>query len=88
MAWYLLGALSISTSKILLLNNVPPLYLTLQQLSIGALSLRGLLKMKAFGSAGIFSMKQSRSESASMDSRSMLNLNFAGLFFGLGWYNL
>ena len=58
--WYLLGVVSIGTSKLLLMNpqhghvgNVPPLYLTLQQLFIGSNLLRYLLRMQAFGSAGI-----------------------------------
>lgn len=59
--WYLLGVVSIGTSKLLLsspnghhgVGNVPPLYLTLQQLLIGSTLLRYLLRMRAFGSVGM-----------------------------------
>jgi hypothetical protein len=58
--WYNLGVISISISKLLLMNpehghvgNVPPLFLTLQQLCIGKTLLRYLLRIRAFGSAGL-----------------------------------
>jgi hypothetical protein len=51
--WYLLGVLSIGTTKLLLNQGVPPLYLTLQQLFLGSNFLRFLLEYKAFGSAGL-----------------------------------
>lgn len=58
--WYNLGVISISISKLLLMNpehghvgNVPPLFLTLQQLLIGSTLLRYLLRIRAFGSAGL-----------------------------------
>lgn len=60
--WYTLGVVSIGTSKLLLMEpshhhghvgNVPPLYLTLQQLFLGSNLLRYLLRMRAFGSAGM-----------------------------------
>lgn len=59
--WYLLGVVSIGTSKLLLMDshhhghigNVPPLYLTLQQLFLGTNLLRYLLRMRAFGSLGM-----------------------------------
>ena len=59
--WYLLGVVSIGTSKLLLMDshhhghigNIPPLYLTLQQLFLGSNLLRYLLRMRAFGSLGL-----------------------------------
>jgi drug/metabolite transporter (DMT)-like permease len=60
--WYLLGVVSIGTSKLLLskpshhhdhVGNVPPLYLTLQQLFLGSNLLRFLLWIGAFGSTGL-----------------------------------
>lgn len=51
--WYLLGVLSIGTTKLLLNEGVPPLYLTLQQLFLGSNFLRFLLQYKALGSAGL-----------------------------------
>lgn len=58
--WYNLGVISISLSKLLLMDpehghvgNVPPLFLTLQQLFIGSSLLRYLLWIRAFGSAGL-----------------------------------
>lgn len=62
MLWYLLGVVSIGTSKLLLMDpghyhghvgNVPPLYLTLQQLFLGSNLLRYLLRIRAFGSTGM-----------------------------------
>ena len=48
--WYLLGVISIATSKILLSNNnVPPLVLTVQQLIIGMTFLRLLLELQTSG---------------------------------------
>ena len=48
--WYLLGVVSIATSKILLSTyNVPPLVLTVQQLIIGMTLLRTLLEMQTSG---------------------------------------
>jgi len=51
--WYLLGVLSIGTTKLLLNQGVPPLYLTLQQLFLGSNLLSYLLRYKALGSAGL-----------------------------------
>ena len=48
--WYLLGVISIATSKILLSNNnVPPLVLTVQQLIVGMTFLRLLLELQTSG---------------------------------------
>lgn len=51
--WYLLGVVSIGTTKLLLNQGVPPLYLTIQQLFLGSNLLRFLLHVKALGSAGL-----------------------------------
>ena len=65
--WYVLGVLSIGTSKLLLMidghhrhrhhhpliGGVPPLYLSLQQLVIGAILLRFLLNIRFLGSPGL-----------------------------------
>jgi len=62
--WYSLGVISIGTSKILLTKhekykhllvggNVPPLFLTLQQLFIGSTLLRFLLQIRFMGSSGL-----------------------------------
>jgi drug/metabolite transporter (DMT)-like permease len=51
--WYCLGVVSIGSSKILLSDNVPPLFLTWQQLVLGSAMLRSLLKLKCMGSAGL-----------------------------------
>jgi drug/metabolite transporter (DMT)-like permease len=58
--WYILGVVSIATSKLLLMSDgseglggVPPLFLTLQQLLIGSTLLRFLLKMHFLGSSGL-----------------------------------
>jgi hypothetical protein len=52
--WYLLGVVSIGTTKLLLNHGVPPFYLTLQQLFLGSNLLRCLLKNhKTFGSSGL-----------------------------------
>ena len=54
--WYLLGVLSITTSKMLLSNNdddgipLKPTWLTFQQLCIGAFLLHHILKYNLFGS--------------------------------------
>ncbi|EED89501.1 predicted protein [Thalassiosira pseudonana CCMP1335] len=48
LSWYLLGVISIASSKILLsTNNVPPLLLTLQQLIIGMNLLQFMLRMQS-----------------------------------------
>lgn len=44
--WYSLGILSISTTKVLLVNGTPPLILTVQQLLIGSTVLRGVIFLK------------------------------------------
>jgi len=49
--WYMLGVLSIATTKLLLQARVPPLYLTLQQLFLGSNLLHMMLHMRAFGSS-------------------------------------
>jgi hypothetical protein len=66
--WYLLGVVSIGTSKLLLtgttsskasggamamFGSVPPLFLTLQQLFIGSTLLRFLLSIHFLGSQGL-----------------------------------
>jgi len=67
--WYFLGVVSIATSKLLLseqgsqtrhhrkhhplIGGVPPLFLTLQQLCIGALLLRFLLQIRFMNSPGV-----------------------------------
>ena len=59
MLWYSLGVVSITTSNLLMMKpknyigNVPPLYLTLQQLIIGTKMLRFLLHIRFMGSPGI-----------------------------------
>lgn len=53
MLWYLLGVVSIGTTKLLLNQGVPPLYLTIQQLFLGSNLLRLLLYVKALGSVGL-----------------------------------
>eukprot|EP00978_Attheya_sp_CCMP212_P043008 scaffold272977_cov51-Attheya_sp.AAC.3 len=58
-AWYLLGVLSISTTKLLLtpsqpdVGGVTPLWLTIQQLGVGCTFLRCLMYWKVFGSHGL-----------------------------------
>mmetsp|Transcript_3560 Transcript_3560/g.7903 ORF Transcript_3560/g.7903 Transcript_3560/m.7903 type:complete len:603 (-) Transcript_3560:2129-3937(-) len=48
LSWYLLGVISIASSKVLLsTNNVPPLLLTLQQLIIGMNLLQFMLRMQS-----------------------------------------
>ena len=50
--WYLLGVVSIGTTKLLLNHGVPPLYLTLQQLVLGSNLLQFVLQNhKTFGSS-------------------------------------
>lgn len=76
--WYLLGVVSIATSKTLLMEpsnyhghvgNVPPLYLTLQQLFLGSNLLRYLLRIRAFGSAGMQPFPSSPAPTTSHRSR-------------------
>lgn len=50
-AWYGLGIVSISTTKLLLLANVQPLELTFQQFLLGSSLLRLILKFEWFGSS-------------------------------------
>ena len=52
-SWYLLGVLSIGTTKVLLQDGAPPLWLTLQQLVLGSNLLNFLLQLKSLGSAGL-----------------------------------
>lgn len=51
--WYLLGVVSIGTTKVLLNKGVPPLFLTIQQLFLGSSLLRLLLNFRALGSVGL-----------------------------------
>jgi hypothetical protein len=61
MLWYFLGVISITTSNLLMMKpknhtgigGVPPLFLTLQQLVLGTIVLRGLLNIGFLGSRGI-----------------------------------
>jgi hypothetical protein len=59
MLWYCLGVISITTSNLLMMKpkhhigGVPPLFLTLQQLLIGTITLRFLLSIGFLGSRGI-----------------------------------
>lgn len=104
MLWYLLGVMSIGTSKLLLMptktnqlvGNVPPLYLTLQQLLLGSWFFRLLLNMKAFGSAGVQpwpSKTKSKTKGVTMNkkmttywtSNKAPDLVLAGVFFCLGF---
>jgi hypothetical protein len=52
--WYLLGVVSIGTTKLLLNHGVPPFYLTFQQLLLGSNLLRFVLQNhKSLGSSGL-----------------------------------
>jgi hypothetical protein len=51
--WYVLGVVSIGTTKVLLEDGAPPLWLTLQQLFLGSNLLSFLLHARAMGSAGL-----------------------------------
>jgi hypothetical protein len=61
--WYLLGVISIGSTKILLTRGIPPLYLTLQQLFLGSSLLHFLLQRKALGSSGMESWPIANSKS-------------------------
>lgn len=61
--WYLLGVISIGTTKVLLQDGTPPLWLTLQQLFLGSNLLRFLLHARAMGSAGLQPWPQPSQES-------------------------
>jgi hypothetical protein len=63
MLWYLLGVVSIGTTKLLLNQGVPPLYLTIQQLFLGSNLLRLLLHVKALGSVGLAPWPEDSSKS-------------------------
>jgi drug/metabolite transporter (DMT)-like permease len=100
--WYNLGVISISISKLLLMNpehghvgNVPPLFLTLQQLCIGKTLLRYLLRIRAFGSAGLQPFPSNPPLATSHRSRKnkprtfwkshKTDLIMAGVYFTLGF---
>ena len=100
MAWYLLGVVSIGTSKYLLMKptrhvgHVPPLYLTLQQLFLGSNFLRFMLRVRAFGSTGMQPFPShsvaNTSHRARKPKRSFwrshrTDLIMAGLYFALGF---
>jgi len=86
--WYLLGVLSISTTKLLLtpsqpgVGGVTPLWLTIQQLGVGCTFLRFLMYRKVFGSHGL---QPPPSNSLNGQVGFNMQLFWTGLFFGLGF---
>ena len=84
--WYLLGVTSIATSKVLLSElSVPPLWLTLQQLSFGATYLRTLLHFRVMGSAGLQPWPAKPRNYHPPNAFHLKDLLLAGVYFTVGF---
>lgn len=80
--WYSLGVVSIGSSKLLLsqhermlVGNIPPLLLTLQQLLVGSTLLRFLLQIRFLDSVGLQPWPSTSVDSVSLTSRRLQKLS-------------